>query len=185
MIKEVIVVEGRDDLDAVKKAVDAEVIITKGFRLSKAVINRIKVAQKKKGVIVFTDPDHAGEMIRKRIVKEVPGCKHSYLSQAKATKNNDIGIENANPKAIKEALAKAKVSYEDKEETFSKEDLAALGLFGTPQARELRNKLGNEIGIGYANTKQFLKRLNNYGITRKEFILAFEKISRGVQNGDS
>lgn len=184
MIKEVIVVEGRDDLDAVKKAVDAEIIITQGFSLSRGVIKRIKLAQERKGVIIFTDPDHAGEMIRKRIKKAVPGCKDAYLSQKNATKAGDIGIENANPEDIREALAKAKVDYEEKEEIFIKDDLVALGLIGCSESKELRDKLGNELGIGYANGKQFLKRLNNYGITREEFILSLEKVSRGVNDGN-
>ena len=64
VIKEVIVVEGRDDIDAVKKAVDAELIAVGGFGINKRVIDRIKEAQKRKGVIVLTDPDFAGEKIR-------------------------------------------------------------------------------------------------------------------------
>ena len=64
MIKEVIVVEGRDDITAVKKAVDAEIIATSGFGINAKIIERIKEAQKRKGVIVLTDPDFAGEKIR-------------------------------------------------------------------------------------------------------------------------
>ncbi len=62
MIKEVIVVEGRDDITAVKKAIDAEIIAVGGFGINAKVIERIKEAQKKrKGVIVFTDPDFSLE----------------------------------------------------------------------------------------------------------------------------
>ncbi len=53
IIKEVIVVEGRDDIDAVKKAVDAEIIAVGGFGINAKVIERIKEAQKRKGVIVL------------------------------------------------------------------------------------------------------------------------------------
>ena len=67
MIKEVIVVEGRDDITAVKRAVEAEVIAVGGFGINKRVIDRIKEAQKRQGVIVLTDPDFAGEKIRKII----------------------------------------------------------------------------------------------------------------------
>ena len=61
LIKEVIVVEGKDDIAAVKKAVNAEMIATGGFGINAKVIARIKEAQKRKGVIVLTDPDFAGE----------------------------------------------------------------------------------------------------------------------------
>ena len=69
LIKEVIVVEGKDDVAAVKKAVDAEMIAVGGFGINARVIARIKEAQKRKGVIVLTDPDFAGEKIRKIIRK--------------------------------------------------------------------------------------------------------------------
>ncbi|TDX51290.1 ribonuclease M5 [Orenia marismortui] len=177
MIKEVIVVEGRDDVDAIKRAVDAEVIITQGFSLSSNVIKRIRLAQKRKGVIIFTDPDHAGKMIRRRIKKAVPGCKDAYLSQDNASKAGDIGIENASPNAIREALAKAKADHQEADQLFIKDDLVALGLIGGAESKELRDKVGNELGIGYANGKQFLNRLNNYGITREEFISALEKFN--------
>ena len=64
MIKEVIVVEGRDDVQAVKRAVDAETIITNGFALSKNTIRLIKEANERCGVVIFTDPDYVGEQLR-------------------------------------------------------------------------------------------------------------------------
>ena len=98
MIKEIIVVEGRDDVTAVKRALDAELITTGGFGFPKGVMERIKAAQKRRGVIIFTDPDFAGEKIRKKIAAEVPGCKHAFLPREEAKKDGDIGIENASPR---------------------------------------------------------------------------------------
>ena len=95
LIKEVIVVEGRDDVDAVKKALDAEIIAVGGFGINAKVIDRIKEAQKRKGVIVLTDPDFAGEKIRRIISKRVKGIKHAYISREDGTKDGDIGVENA------------------------------------------------------------------------------------------
>ena len=65
MIKEVIVVEGRDDEAAVKKAVDAEIITTHGYGISQKTYRRIEEAYERCGIIIFTDPDFAGENIRK------------------------------------------------------------------------------------------------------------------------
>ncbi|MFO7818997.1 MAG: ribonuclease M5, partial [Halanaerobacter sp.] len=134
MIKEVIVVEGRDDLEAVKRAVDAEVIVTQGFSLSDEVLARIELAQQNKGVIIFTDPDHAGNLIRKQIKDEIKGCKDAYLAQAQAIDNDDIGIENAVPEVIRAALSKAQVSYEESREEFSKQQLIELELIVTSNA---------------------------------------------------
>ncbi|GAB6138910.1 ribonuclease M5 [Halanaerobaculum tunisiense] len=185
MIKEVIVVEGRDDVDAIKRAVEAEVIITGGFSFGEQVIEQIRLAQQRKGVIIFTDPDHAGELIRKRIKAEVSGCKDAYLTQAEAIKDNDIGIENAPPEAIQEALSKAQAEHESQIEQFSKQDLIQLGLLGNPQAKEKRRLVGKELGIGYANGKQFLNRLNHYGISPQELVTAVEKVTRGDNNENS
>lgn len=60
MIKEVIVVEGKDDLAAVKRACQAEVIITNGLGITAEKIAEIKAAQERCGVIILTDPDYPG-----------------------------------------------------------------------------------------------------------------------------
>ena len=118
MIKEVIVVEGRDDITAVKKAVDAEMIAVGGFGINAKVIARIKEAQKRKGVIVLTDPDFAGEKIRKIIAKRVSGIKHAYIAQEDGIKGDDIGVENATPEVIIEALNRAKATIRSKRRNF-------------------------------------------------------------------
>lgn len=178
MIKEVIVVEGRDDITAIKKAVDAEVIAVGGFGINKKVIDRIKEAQKRQGVIVFTDPDFAGEKIRKIISKRVPGIKHAYISKYEGLKDDDIGVENASPEAIIKALNSAKYEVKEKVEVFNIQDMMFFGLCGKSNSKEKREKLGTLLRIGYCNTSQFLTRLNNYGITKEEFLKALKTIDK-------
>lgn len=105
MIKEIIVVEGRDDTVAVKRALEADTIETGGSAINEMTLRKIALAQERRGVIIFTDPDHAGERIRKIVANRVPGCKHAFLREADATKRGDIGVENASPEVIREALA--------------------------------------------------------------------------------
>nr|WP_330396879.1 ribonuclease M5 [Anaeromicrobium sediminis] len=181
IIKEVIVVEGRDDVSAVKRAVDAEIITTHGFGITKKTIDRIKFAQEKKGVIIFTDPDFAGEKIRKYITDRVDGCKHAFLPRDEATKKGDIGIENATPESIIAALEKVRSIVHEKREEFKKIDLIRNDLVGSDKATKMRDRMGKELGIGYANGKQFLHRLNNYGITREEFNVALENVKRELK----
>ena len=181
MIKEVIVVEGKDDVAAVKKAVDAEMIAVGGFGINAKVISRIKEAQKRKGVIVLTDPDFAGEKIRKIIAKRVPGIKHAYSAQEDGIKDDDIGVENATPEVIIEALKRAKVTIEVKEKIFDVQDMFYFRLNGDPNAKERRIKLGNKLGIGYGNANQMLSRLNNYGITKEEFIEAIKYVDKELE----
>ena len=177
MIKEVIVVEGRDDITAVKRAVDAEVIAVGGFGINAKVISKIKEAQKRQGVIVLTDPDFAGEKIRRIISKRVPEAKHAYISRDEGTKDGDIGVENATPESIIRALEGAKFEVKEKREEFNIEDMLFFKLTGDIKAKERRVAIGKELGIGYGNANQMLSRLNNYGITREEFVQAMNKIS--------
>ncbi|MTI48828.1 ribonuclease M5 [Sporosalibacterium faouarense] len=181
MIKEVIVVEGKDDVAAIKKAVDAEIITTGGLGFPDDLMDRIKTAAEKRGVIIFTDPDFAGEKIRKLISKEVKNCKHAFLSRDKATKDSNIGIENAKPKDIIDALNKARTESVEKREEFRKTDLFLHKLIGINDSSKRRDKLGRILGIGYCNAKQLLNRLNNYGITREEFNDAVRRINE--ENG--
>ena len=83
-VYEVIVVEGKNDTIAIQKAVEADTIETQGSALEPYVLAEIKRAQQKRGVIIFTDPDYAGEQIRKKIAREVPGAKHAFLSPKKS-----------------------------------------------------------------------------------------------------
>ena len=176
MIKEIIVVEGRDDTAAIKRALDAEVIETHGLGITDETIDRIKLACDRRGVIVFTDPDYPGEKIRGIISKEVSNCKHAFLSKDKAFKDGDIGIENAEPKDILDALEKARMETINKREEFTKTDLIKYGLVGTKDANTKRDLLGRELGIGHCNSKQFLKRLNNYEVSRCEFEKAISEV---------
>ena len=178
MIKEIIVVEGRDDVTAVKRALDAELITTGGFGFPKGVMERIKAAQKIRGVIIFTDPDFAGEKIRKKIAAEVPGCKHAFLPREEAKKDGDIGIENATPESIRAALERVRTESTENRNEFSQKDLLLNGLIGNDDASFRRDKMGQLLGIGYGNAKQFLSRLNNYGVTREEFEKALKEIEK-------
>lgn len=169
LIKELIVVEGKNDAAAVKKAVDADIIITSGFGLTKQTLELIRKAQQLQGVIVLTDPDFMGEKIRRIIADKVKGVKHAFIPAEDAKLENDIGVENASPEAILRALSMAKAESSDKRVEFTTADMIDYGLTGLPESTKRRGQLGAALGIGYANSKQFLNRLNIYGITRQEF----------------
>ncbi|OOM75315.1 ribonuclease M5 [Clostridium sp. BL-8] len=185
LIKEVIVVEGRDDVDAVKKAIDAEIISVGGFGINAKVIERIKEAQKRKGVIVLTDPDFAGEKIRRIISKRVKGIKHAYIAKEDGLKNGDIGVENASPEVILRALEMAKITVQEKQEFFNMQDMFYFKLTGDTTSKGRRRMLGKILGIGYGNATQMISRLNNYGITREEFTDAIMEIEKQLEVGNN
>ena len=172
-IKEVIVVEGRDDESAVKAAAVAEIIVTRGYKISEKTWELLAKADEGPGLLILTDPDHAGEQIRNRLAKRFPNAKHAYLPKEESLKNGDIGIENASPENIAAALEKAHftqaVSGVDPAAVFTGEDLQNFGLIGEEQSGQRRDQLGKSLGIGYGNAKTFLSRLNHYGITKEEY----------------
>ncbi|QYR23842.1 ribonuclease M5 [Paenibacillus sp. sptzw28] len=190
MINEIIVVEGKDDTVAIKRAVDAETIETGGSAVGEDVLRRVELAQQRRGVIIFTDPDHAGERIRKIVAQRVPGCKHAFLPQEDALYKGDIGVENASPEAIKRALANVRTESIDGDSgsgtslpEITWDDLMRAGLLAHPQASDRRLRMGNVLGIGYANGKQFFKRCSMFRITRKEFDDALERMERELEGG--
>lgn len=178
LIKEVIVVEGRDDTTAIKRAVKADTIETRGSAIPDSVIEQIKKAQELRGVIVFTDPDYPGEKIRKTISSYVPGVKHAFITREEARKNNNIGVENASPDIIRKALRKIKTEWINEiEEIITWERLIDEDLIGGEKAKERRNSLGKELGIGYANAKQLYKKLIMFQISEEDFSKAISSIN--------
>lgn len=176
MIKETIVVEGKDDITNVKRAVDAEIIATNGLAFGKNLIERLKVIDERTGIIILTDPDHAGKKIREKIAREIPNAKHAYIERKKAIKKNDLGVENAEPEVIIEALKNAKAEITDTRNEFVMADLVNNGLSIGKDAKKNREKLGDILGIGYYNSKQLLSKLNSFGVSREEFEKAVAKL---------
>lgn len=171
-IKEIIVVEGKDDTAKIKQAVQADTIETNGSAINQSIIEQIRHAQQKRGVIIFTDPDYPGQRIRHIVSEAVPGCKHAFLTkaEARAKQNKGIGIEHASLATIRAALASV---YQLREETpvdITQEDLIELGLIGGPEAKALREKVTTRLRIGYANGKQLLKRLHMFQISKQSLI---------------
>jgi ribonuclease M5 len=183
-IKEIIVVEGKDDTTAIKRAVDADTIETNGSALNQETIEKIKRAQATRGVIIFTDPDYPGEKIRKTISAQVPGCRHAFLAKEDAIskKGRGLGVEHAEPKLIKEALKDAQVMHETILEEITQSDLVTAGLVGGEKAKERRIELGKLLKIGYTNGKQLHKRLMMFQISKQEFAAALAKILQEEQN---
>lgn len=168
-IDEIIIVEGRDDTAAIRCSVDAVTIETHGYGIRPSTWEVIDKAYESKGIIIFTDPDTAGEQIRRRLAERYPEAKHAFLERGLAEKDGDIGIENASPESIRAALEKARCSvFAAAGETFTPADMFRWRLAGMDGAAERRSVVGDRLGIGMAGSKTFLHRLNHFGISREE-----------------
>lgn len=178
MIKEIIVVEGKDDTAAVRRAVEADTIETGGSALGEEVLTRIRLAQEKRGVIVLTDPDYQGERIRRIIREAVSGCKHAFIPRELAVKNGKAGVEYASPATIRAALreAQAETINEEPGDVVTWEDFVLCGLTAHPEARRRREIVGRKLGLGYANARGLYKRLNAFRVTPEQFWQAVQQL---------
>ena len=162
-IKEAIVVEGRYDKNTLSQIVDAPILETSGFGIFKdkqqmALLRRIAET---KGLIVFTDSDGAGFVIRNHIKSAIPGkyLKHAYIPdvygkekrKASPGKEGKLGVEGMTGDVILESLRRAGATIEGEEaqsaNQITKQDLMALGLSGGPDASARRLKLLKELRL--------------------------------------
>ncbi|TVP81327.1 MAG: ribonuclease M5 [Alkalicoccus sp.] len=179
-IKEIIIVEGKNDTQTLRRYVECDTIETSGSGITAETIEKIRLAQKRRGVIIFTDPDFPGQKIRHIIDQSVPGCRHAFLPKHEAVdvQKGKVGIEHADREAVVTALDSVKTSMpeEEREAPPSWLELHQAGLLAGPGAKKNREKLGNLLHIGYANGKQLVKRLEQFQVTREEFYDAVQKM---------
>ena len=176
-IKEAIVVEGRYDKNTLSQIVDASILETSGFGIFKnpeqmALLRKVAEIR---GLIVFTDADGAGFVIRNHIKSLIPGkyLKHAYTPdifgkerrKAKAGKEGKLGVEGMKPEIIIEALRRAGATIEgedtsEKKQEITKADLMDLGLYG-PGSNDKRLKLIKQLGFPEKmSTNAFLQAVN-------------------------
>ena len=161
-IKEAIVVEGRYDKNTLSQIVDAHIIETAGFGIfsDKEKTALLRRLAEKCGIIILTDSDGAGFLIRNRIKGAVPdGCvKHAYIPDIKgkerrkqhASKEGKLGVEGMKPEVIIEALKRSGAtiegeSSEHRRGSLTKGDLYELGLSGKPDSAEKRKELAHKL----------------------------------------
>ena len=162
-IKEASVVEGRYDKNTLSQIVDAPIFETSGFGIFKdkqqmALLR--KVAQRR-GLIVLTDSDGAGFVIRNHIKSAIPGknLKHAYIPdrygkekrKAAPGKEGKLGVEGMTPEILLEALKNAGATIEGEEtapvQAITKQDLMDLGLSGGPDASAKRLALLKKLNL--------------------------------------
>ena len=156
-IREAIVVEGRYDKNTLSQVVDAPILETAGFGIFKdrqqmALLRRVA---EKRGLIVFTDSDGAGFVIRNHIKSAIPGkyLKHAYIPdipgkerrKSAPGREGKLGVEGMTPEILLACLKRAGATIlgEDTptEQPITKQDLFDLGLSGGANASEKRKKL--------------------------------------------
>ena len=183
-LTEAVIVEGRYDKLKLANIIDAFIIETNGFGIfkDKAKLNFIKKLAAERGIIVLTDSDHAGFMIRGRIASAVPKdrIKNVYIPdiygkekrKAEPSKEGKLGVEGMTKEILLDAFKKAGVtcSVSQNDNPITTADLFDLGLTGTPNAKENRRKLMQKLDLPeFLSTSSLLSCLNNM-MTKEELI---------------
>jgi len=176
-IQEAILVEGRYDKNTLSQIVDAPIFETAGFGIFKnrEQMNLLRRTAEKRGLIVFTDSDGAGFVIRNHIKSAIPGkyLKHAYIpdipgKEKRKTapgKEGKLGVEGMTPEILLEALRRAGATIEGENvlprNAITKQDLMALGLNGGANASAKRLALLKKLGFpGHMSSNAMLEALN-------------------------
>ena len=191
-IREVIVVEGRYDKNTLSQVVDASILELGGFgifndRERTALLRRLAETR---GIVVFTDPDGAGFMIRNHLKGALQGGRvlHAYVPDVygkerrkrRAGKEGKLGVEGMKPEVLLSALRAAGATFEGeaetvKENTITHADLLELNLIG-PGSRVKRAALLRALALPeHLSTNALLDVLGTL-MTREELVEECNKI---------
>ena len=186
-VREVIVVEGRYDKNALKQTVEAMVVETRGFgvfndRERLALLRRLA---EQRGLILLTDGDGAGFVIRNFLKGAIPKkqLKHAYIpdmygkERRKATPGREgkLGVEGMSPEVLLEALERAGATFEDGEaiqsrQPITKADFYELGLTGGPDSAARRSELLRKLDLPERMTANALLEAVNLLYSRVELL---------------
>ena len=192
-----VIVEGKYDRITLENVIDALIIPTDGFRIfkspEKAALIRA-AAQKDKGVIVMTDSDSAGAVIRAYLKKllgnteiinvYVPALKGKERRKAKYSKEGLLGVEGMSPEVIAEALQRCGVSAERSAERkkITKSDMFSSGLSGRANSADMRRDFLSFLGLPQTLSSSAMLDVMNNMMNYEEF---FEKVSLWQKRTDN
>ena len=184
-IREAIVVEGRYDKNTLAQIVDAPILETNGFGLFKdpQQLELLRNVAKKRGLIVLTDSDGAGFVIRNHIKSAIPAkyLKHAYIPdvagkekrKAAPGKEGKLGVEGMSPEVLLAALKNAGATIEgesmaQENDRITKQDFVEFGLSGGLNASERRKRLQNRLHLPEHMSANALLQALNLLLSREE-----------------
>lgn len=184
-VREVIVVEGRYDRNTLLQAVDAAVVEVGGFTLfrDREKVAYLRALAEKRGIILLTDADSAGFVIRNHLKGCLPleRVKQAYIPDVygkerrkkRPSKEGKLGVEGMTPEVLVDALRRAGATFEEGEAPrqaagITKADLLEKGLIG-PNSREKRLEIQKKLGFPEHLTANGLLEAMNLLLSREEF----------------
>ena len=186
-IRQAIVVEGKYDQNTLSQLVDATIFQTHGFGVmhDKALLSLLRRAAQTTGLIIFTDSDGAGFVIRNYLKGALPkqGVLHAYVPDIPGKekrkrapgKEGLLGVEGMTPEILLKALRNAGAEFADgstpppAREPITKQDLFALGLSGGPESAKKRAALLKALSLPAHMSANALLQALNVLFSREEF----------------
>ncbi|MGN0532504.1 MAG: toprim domain-containing protein [Eubacterium sp.] len=189
-LSQAVIVEGKYDKLKLSGILDAFIVETNGFGIfkDKQRLAFIKKLAGERGIIVFTDSDHAGFMIRNYISSGIPKeqITNVYIPdifgkerrKTHPSKEGKLGVEGVSVQVLRDALDKANITGQSVEcaDPVTNFDMYDMGLSGTPDAKSRRNTLLKELDLPeFLSTSALLSCINNM-MTRDEFIALCKRL---------
>ncbi|MBQ2676759.1 MAG: DUF4093 domain-containing protein [Clostridia bacterium] len=183
-INEAVIVEGKYDKIKLESVIDAPIIVTNGFEIFKDKQNKelIKKLALKRGVVIMTDSDSAGFLIRSHLKGYLPKdkVKHAYIPdvlgkekrKTKASAEGKLGVEGVSVEEILLALKRAGVTASESEsvaESITKVDLFEAGLSGGTESKSRRLMLLKHLQLPERMTGNAMLDVLNVFLTKQEF----------------
>ena len=186
-LRQAIVVEGKYDQNTLRQIVDAPIFTTNGFADMKdpALLHLLRQAAQTTGLIILTDSDGAGFLIRNTLKSALPeqGVLHAYIPdlpgkerrKAVPGKEGLLGVEGMTPEILLKALRNAGAEFADgstpppAREPITKQDLFALGLSGGPESAKKRAALLKALSLPAHMSANALLQALNVLFSREEF----------------
>ena len=186
-LRQAIVVEGKYDQNTLRQIVDTAIFTTNGFADMKdpALLRLLQQAAQTTGLVILTDSDGAGFLIRNTLKSALPetGVLHAYIpdlpgkEKRKATPGKEglLGVEGMTPEILLKALRDAGAEFADgstpppAREPITKQDLFALGLSGGPESAKKRDALLKALSLPAHMSANALLQALNVLFSREEF----------------
>ena len=193
-LRQAIVVEGKYDQNTLRQIVDTAIFTTNGFTDMKdpALLRLLRQAAQTTGLVILTDSDGAGFLIRNTLKSALPeqGVLHAYIPdlpgkekrKAAPGKEGLLGVEGMTPEILLQALRDAGAEFEDgsapppARKPITKQDLFALGLSGGPESAKKRDALLKALSLPAHMSANALLQALNVLFSREEFFAQARRI---------
>lgn len=189
----IIIVEGKYDRARLSEVLDATIIETNGFGIFKdaRLAKTIPRLAKERGIVILTDSDSAGLLIRNRIISlagtenvknvYIPDIEGKERRKPKPSKEGLLGVEGTDHKTLLKILSEANIFNDTKNpERISKTDMYVYGLSGRPGSKKLREEIKKKLMLPEKMSPDKLLEMLNILITKNELENMINEITGGI-----